>query len=335
MRLKDPWFLLFLLVYVPLIWIYIRRERGKRATVKFSDLSMFSRIPVSPLVRWRHATFILKLLGIACLVVALARPQKGVSEEEVTTEGVDIMLLLDVSTSMKALDFTPKNRLFVAKETIADFITKRSSDRIGLVCFAGRAYTKCPLTLDYSILTQFLEQIDFGEVEDGTAIGTAIATAANRLKDSPAKSRVVILLTDGRNNRGDIAPITAAEAAGKLGIKIYTIGIGKDGQVPYPFEVADPFTGKIVGTQVQMIPSDLDEASLQEIAAKTGGQFFRAQNAEKLKEIYTRIDALEKTQIKTKSFTTYTEHFYPWALWGSAFLLLEFLLASTWFRRIP
>jgi Ca-activated chloride channel family protein len=266
----------------------------------------------------------------ALLVVALARPQRGASEEEVTTEGVDIMLVLDVSYSMRSLDFQPKNRLFVAKETIKDFIKKRHNDRIGLVIFAKRSYTKCPLTLDYNVLTQFLEGVNFEDFGDATAIGTALATAANRIKDSHAKSKVVILLTDGGNNFGDIAPLAAANAIGQLGIKVYAIGVGKEGEVPYPMEMIDRSTGKVVGTQIEMIKSDLDEQLLVDIAQSTGGQFFRAQNAERLKEIYDKIDKMEKTEIKTKLYTSYSDKFFPWLLWGVFVLLLENVLAQTW-----
>jgi Ca-activated chloride channel homolog len=334
MHLNSPWFLLFLVVWLPMIWVYVQREK-KRPAVRFSDLSILRTLPKSPLVRLRHVTFALRLLGLGLLIVALARPQKGTSEEEVTTEGVDIILVLDVSFSMKSLDFQPKNRLFVAKETIKDFIKKRRNDRIGLVIFAKRSYTKCPLTLDYNILTQFLDRIDFENFGDATAIGTAIATAANRIKDSPAKSKVIILLTDGGNNFGDIAPIAAARAASELGIKIYTIGVGKEGDVPYPMEYIDPSSGKVIGTQIQMVHSDLDEQLLVDIAHSTNGTFFRAQNAEKLKEIYGTIDKMEKTEIKTKLYTSYSDRFFVWLVAGCLVLFIESILSHTLFRRIP
>jgi Ca-activated chloride channel family protein len=333
-HLKNPWLLLLLLAWIPMAWVYIRRERSRPA-VRFSDLSAIKKIPASRFLLLRHAPFALRLAGIGLLVVALARPQKGTSEEEVTTEGVDIVLVLDVSFSMRSLDFQPNNRLFVAKETVKDFIKKRHNDRIGLVIFAKRAYTKCPLTLDYNVLTQFVDKIDFEDFGDATAIGTAIATAANRIKDTPAKSKVMILLTDGGNNFGEIAPVAAAKAAAELGIKIYTIGVGKEGQVPYPAQMVDQFTGKIVGTQIQMIQSDLDEQLLADIAGATGGKFFRAQNAEKLREIYDTIDKMEKTQIKTKLYTSYADRFFPWLIAGCLLLFAESLLSHTWFRRIP
>ncbi|MBD3322852.1 MAG: VWA domain-containing protein [Chitinivibrionales bacterium] len=334
MRFKDPHMLWLLFVWVPMIWLYILREKRLRATVRFSDLSILHSLPQSPWVRMRHILIALRLIGVGMLIIALARPQKGNTEEEVSTEGVDIILVLDVSTSMKGLDFRPRNRLHVAKETIKKFIQKRRHDRIGLVVFAGRSYTKCPLTLDYTILRQFLDEVTFNEIEDGTAIGTAIATAANRIKDSYAKSKVIILLTDGANNRGEVAPLTAAEAAGALGIKIYTIGVGKEGKIPYPVQVRNPWTGK-VDTRVQMVESELDEQSLVNIADVTKGMFFRAHNPEKLEEIYNTIDTMEKTEIKTKSYTTYSERFFPWLLWGSIILVIELILAHTRFRRVP
>jgi Ca-activated chloride channel homolog len=334
MQLKNPYFLLLVLLWIPVVWVYVRRQR-LRPAVRFSDLSILNKLPRSRTFVLRHGGIALRCVGIGLLAMALSRPQKGTSEEEVTTEGVDIMLVLDVSYSMKALDFQPKNRLFVAKETIKEFIKKRRSDRIGLIIFAKRSFTKCPLTLDYNILTQFLDGVSFESFSDQTAIGTALATAGNRIKDSHAKSKVVILLTDGGNNAGDIAPLAAASALGRLGIKAYTIGVGKEGDVPYPVEMIDRFTGKVVGTQVQMMKSDLDEQLLTDIAQATGGIFFRAQNTEKLKDIYDTIDKMEKTQMKTKLFMSYSDRFFPWLVWGMAVLLLEHILSQTWLRRIP
>jgi Ca-activated chloride channel family protein len=334
MQLRDPWYLLLLVAWVPMVWVYVLREKNRPA-VRFSDLSILKKIPPSRSVHLRHMSFVLRCAGIGLLAVALARPQQGTSEEEVTTEGVDIMLVLDVSFSMRSLDFQPNNRLYVAKETIKDFIKKRRNDRIGLVIFAKRSYTKCPLTLDYNVLTQFIDKIDFEDFGDATAIGTAIATTANRIKDTPAKSKVMILLTDGGNNFGEIAPLAAAKASGEIGIKIYTIGVGKEGMIPYPMQIVDQFTGKILGTQIQNVQSDLDEQLLTDIAAATGGKFFRAQNAEKLREIYDTIDKMEKTTIKTKLYTSYADKFFPWLIAGCILLFVESLLSHTWFRRIP
>ncbi len=334
MRLANPYFLFLLLLWIPMVWIYILRETKSRPAVRFSDVSMITRLQSTLVVKLIHIPFILRIIGVGLLVVALARPQKGHSEQEVTTHGVDIMLVVDISTSMRALDFKPKNRLFVAKETIKKFIQKRLHDRIGLVVFAGRSFTKCPLTLDYTILMQFLDDLKTGEIEDGTAIGTAVATAANRLKVSQAKSRIIILLTDGANNKGEIAPALAAKAAGELGLKIYTIGVGREGKIPYPFEYVNPWTGK-KGIKVEMVDSDLDEQTLVDIAAATNGSFYRANNPEKLEEIYNTIDELEKTEIKTMSYTTYSEHFFPWLIAGLIILMVELILKHTRFRRIP
>jgi Ca-activated chloride channel family protein len=304
--------------------------------MRFSDLSILRKIPQSPVIRLRHIPFALRLIGVGLLAIALARPQKGTSEEEVTTEGVDIMLVLDVSFSMTSLDFQPKNRLFVAKETIKDFIKKRHNDRIGLIIFAKRSYTKCPLTLDYNILSQFIDKVDFEDFGDATAIGTGIATAANRIKDSPAKSKIIILLTDGGNNFGELAPLAAAKAAAELGLKIYTIGVGREGDVPQPLLYRDQNTGRIgISNQVQLVHSDLDEQLLVDIAHATGGTFFRAQNPEKLKEIYNTIDKMEKTEIKTKLYTSYSDRFFGWLIAGCLVLVLEIILSQTLFRRIP
>jgi len=334
MRFKDPWLLLLLLFWIPMIIVYVRREGRFRPAIRFPDLSGVRNIPPSLFVRARHLLPVLRLLGFGLLVVALARPQKGHTDEEVSTEGVDIMLVLDISESMRALDFKPDNRLAVAKQTMQEFIHKRSSDRIGLVVFGARSFTKCPLTLDYNVLDQFIGEITFTDFSVQTAIGTALATAANRLKDSPAKSRVIILLTDGSNNAGEIPPLTAAKAAARLGMKIYTIGIGKKGRVPVPVMVQNPFTGK-TKRQVQMMDSDLDEETLRKIADISGGTFFRAQSAEKLSEIYGEIDNMEKTEIKTKIYTSFEEKFYPWLWAGFILLIAELFLKNTRFRRIP
>jgi Ca-activated chloride channel homolog len=334
MRFKDPWLLLFLVCWIPMLWVYIRRERRFRPAIRFSDLSILKTAPVSFFVRARHILFVLRCLGFGLLVVALARPQKGHTDQEVSTEGVDIMLVLDISESMRALDFQPDNRLEVAKKTIRDFIRKRTSDRIGLVVFGARSFTKCPLTLDYNVLDQFVSEVTFTDFSFQTAIGTAIATAANRLKESSAKSKVIILLTDGSNNAGEIPPLTAAKAAAALGIKIHTIGIGKEGKVPVPVQVQNPFTGKIT-RQVKMMDSDLDEKTLQEIAQTSGGTFFRAQSAEKLSDIYNQIDKMEKTEIKTTIYTSFEERFYPWLWAGFILLMLELILLNSRFRRIP
>ncbi len=334
MRLKDPEFLLLLLLIIPMVWVYLRRERHARAAVRFSDLSVIKKLPGSARIRWRHCIVVLRVAALMLLTIALARPQRGRSGSEVTTEGVDIMLILDISNSMQSLDFAPEDRITVAKKTMQEFIAKRDNDRIGLVVFGARAFTKCPLTLDHDVLNRLVSEVDFTEFSDATAIGTAIATAANRLKDSPAKSKVIILATDGDNNAGDIPPLTAASAARELGMKIYTIGIGRPGKVPMPVQVQDPFSGQVV-RQMQMFESDLNEQLLTNIADLTGGKFFRATDANKFRSIYDQIDKMEKTVIRTKVYSSFDEKFYGWLWAGFIVLLLEFLLHYTRFRRIP
>jgi Ca-activated chloride channel family protein len=315
-------------------WLYVWRERKHKATVRFSDLSIIKKLPISPYRRLRHILPLMRAIGFCFLVIALARPQTQHAEVEVTTEGVDIMLILDISESMKALDFKPDDRLAVAKREIKSFVQMREHDRIGLVLFAARAFTRCPLTNDYGVLVQMIEAAGYTDFSNQTAIGTAIATAANRLKDSPAKSKVIILLTDGANNAGDIPPLTAAKAAGELGLKIYTIGVGKDGKVPFPVEAVDPHTGRRT-QRIQMMESDINEKELADIAKATGGAFFRAQNSESLKKIYEEIDKMEKTEIKSISHVSYSEYFYMWLWIGFIVLVMEMVLHNTVFRRIP
>jgi len=335
MRFYSPQALYLLFLLIPIVAYYIWREKKNKSALRFSDISALKAIKPGIAVWARHILILLKVAGFSLLIIALARPQQGTSYEEITTEGVDIMFAMDISGSMAALDFKPDNRLEVAKRRMVDFIDRRNSDRIGLVIFAGRAYTKVPLTLDYDLLRQFVSEITLAEPEiDGTAIGTAIATAANRLKESPNKSRVMILLTDGANNRGEISPIAAARAAAALGIKIYVIGIGKPGQVPFPVRVQNPFTGRI-STEIRMVESDLDEETGKQIADVTGGRFFRATNSEELQRIYEEIDAMEKSSIQSRVFTNWNEKFHPFLIWGFILLTFEFILARTRFRRIP
>ncbi|MCL2220568.1 MAG: VWA domain-containing protein [Chitinispirillia bacterium] len=334
MTYRNPEFFWFLVLIAPMVWLYVWRERKDKVAVRFSDLSILKKLPLPP-HRWlRHVLIFMRVAGFCFLVVALARPQKQHTEVEVTTEGVDIMLILDISESMKALDFRPDDRLAVAKRAIKDFVQMREHDRIGLVLFAARAFTRCPLTNDYGVLLQMIDAADYMEFSNMTAIGTAIATAANRLKDSPARSKVIILLTDGANNAGDIPPQTAARAAAELGIKVYTIGVGKKGQVPVPVEMINPVTGQRT-TRTQMRESDLNEKELAEIALLTGGRFFRAQNTEELNEIYSEIDRMEKTEIKSITHVSHSEFFYLWLWIGFLILVFEMLLQNTAFRRIP
>ncbi|OGJ96591.1 MAG: aerotolerance regulator BatA, partial [Candidatus Raymondbacteria bacterium RifOxyC12_full_50_8] len=328
---KYPYVLALLIAVVPaMVFWHIKIEKNKKGSLRYSDTSFVKGIIGSYRILFRHTVPILRILSVALVIFALARPQSGRSFEEVTTQGIDIMLIMDVSASMRAEDFKPKNRLGISKEVIEQFIRGRTHDRLGLVAFAAEAFTLCPLTTDYDMLVNILRGIDFNTVDENrTAIGTALATATNRLRDSKAKSKIIILLTDGSNNAGEIDPVTAAKAAAALGIKAYTIGVGKEGQVPYP--VDHPFFGR----QYQMVESDIDEETLKIIAAEAGGKFFRAQNAKALREIYDLIDKMEKTEVKSQRYTTYTELFTWFLLIACALLAAEIALANTLFRRIP
>jgi Ca-activated chloride channel family protein len=268
------------------------------------------------------------MAALALLIIAFARPQSGIKGEEVTTQGVDIVLTVDISSSMKAEDIKP-NRVEAAKQVAREFIKGRKNDRIGMVVFAADAFTQCPLTLDYGILLSFLDEISIGMIEDGTAIGMGLATAVNRLRTSAAKSKVIILLTDGRNNRGEIDPQTAADASRAFGIKIYTVGAGTHGTALFPYD--DPFFGR----RYIPMPVDIDEATLREVADKTGGSYFRATDRQSLADIFKEIDALEKTEIKVTEFTRYSELFHIFVWLAMVFLLDEIILANTRFRKIP
>ncbi|MEW6512116.1 MAG: VWA domain-containing protein [Bacteroidota bacterium] len=323
----SPAYLYALLVIPLLVVWYLRRHNVATSDLRYSTLLPFARVRPSLRERVRHLPFILRMIVLAVLIVALARPQTTSQGENIYTEGIDIALLLDISGSMLAEDFQP-NRIEAAKEVAQSFIEGRKNDRIGLVVFAGQSFTQCPLTMDYRVLKNLLRQVRQGVVEDGTAIGMAIAQGVNRLKDSKAKSKVMILLTDGVNNRGEIDPLTAAQIAQTFGIRIYTVGVGTQGEAPYP--VMTPF-----GKRYQNVPVDVDEKTLQQIAQMTNGQYFRATNNRTLKQIYADIDRMEKTRIEVRSYRSATELFYGWAMVGAAALLLEFLLAGTWLRKIP
>ncbi|KAA3618216.1 MAG: VWA domain-containing protein [Calditrichaeota bacterium] len=328
MRLAYPFFLSLLILIPVLLFWYFRRHRRK-ATIRFSNIGLLKQIKPGLGHHLRHSLFLLRLAVIAIIIIALARPQSGRTEEEITTEGIDIVLILDVSSSMLAEDFRPKNRIQAAKVVATDFIEGRRNDRIGMVVFSGKSYTQCPLTLDYGILINFMKDIEVGIIEDGTAIGLAIANAVNRLKDSEAKSKVAILLTDGRNNAGEIDPITAAKVAKTFGIKFYTVGVGTHGEALYP--VDDPFMGK----RYVRMPVDIDEDMLKQVANITEGQYFRATDNQSLENIFKEIDGLEKTKIEVKQYTRYSELFTNW-LWAAlALLLFELVLANTRFRKIP
>ena len=329
MRFANTYFLIFLLIIPLIVYRYFYVKRVKVGSIRFSDLGTVKQIRRSFSLRLRHSLIVLRVLVIALLVLALARPQSGEKGEEILTEGVDIILALDVSSSMKAEDFKPKNRLHVAKQVVADFIRGRKNDRLGMVVFAAKSFTQCPLTLDYGILLNFLDQIDIGIIEDGTAIGMALTTCVNRLRDSDAESKVVILLTDGINNRGEIDPVTAAKTAKAMGVKVYTVGAGKRGSALYP--VDDP----IFGRRYVRMPVEIDEEILREIARITGAKYYRATDGEALAKIYKEIGEMEKTEIKTKEYIRYTELFWYFLLPAMVLLGSEIVMANTRFRKIP
>ena len=323
----NPGYFWLLVLLVPMILWYIFREKKSHADLQFSSLQAFKGIKHAGRIWLRHVLFALEVLAIIFLIIALARPQSSNSWQTYTSEGIDIVLALDISGSMLARDFTP-DRLEAAKEVATKFILERPQDKIGLVIFAGESFTQCPLTTDQAVLVNLLREVKSGMIEDGTAIGLGLANAVNRLKDSPAKSKVVILLTDGVNNRGAVAPATAAELAKAYGIRVYTIGVGTYGEAPYP--VQTPF-----GVQLQNVPVEIDEDVLRQIADLTGGKYFRATDNNKLKQIYTEIDQLEKSKIEVKHFSKKNEQYFVFGLIGMCLLIAQALLRYTVLRKIP
>ncbi len=327
-RFADPW-LLALLAVLPFVYLLrARMGRARSGSIRYSAVDSVSAAGAG-LSRWAHRVpGALRAAALVLFVVAFARPQTGVTSENVLTEGIDIVLVVDISTSMLAEDLEP-NRLEAAKLVAADFVAGRRNDRIGLVGFAGQAFTQVPLTLDYDVVTTLLGELDTGMIEDGTAVGMGLATAVKRLQASTAESKVVILLTDGRSNRGEIGPVTAARMAEALGVRVYTIGAGSRGTARVP--VDDPLRGRSYAT----MRVDIDEETLQEIAELTGGQYFRATDAESLSEIYAEIDELERTEIEVENFTQYAERFpLPLGL-GLLLVLGEVGLGRTVLRKLP
>ena len=329
-RFANP-ALLFLLALVPLyVFVELRYRRSRRPAVRFPDTGAVRVAAGRSAGLKRHARTAMRALVLVLLIVALARPQAGSGTDSVLSEGIDIMLAIDVSGSMKAEDFKPQNRLAVAKQVVADFIRGRVSDRIGMVVFAAESFTQCPPTLDYNVLLELLDSVEIGMIdEQRTAIGMAIATASNRLRESDAESKVIILLTDGRNNAGEIEPVTAAQAAQALGIKIYTIGAGTPEGGPIP--VQDP----VFGTRYVQAETDIDEDTLEEIASLTGGRYFRAKSEGMLADVYQRIGELEKSKIEVKHYTTYDELAPGFLIAALALLLLELLAGATVLRGLP
>lgn len=323
----NPGYLFLLFFIIPMIVWYVLKNVNSQAEIKISSIDAFKNIKKSPKIYLRHALFVLRLMAMSLLIFVLARPQSSVSWKETNTEGIDIVLAVDISSSMLAQDFSP-NRLEAAKDVASDFVLGRENDRIGLVVFAGESFTQCPLTTDHAVLVNLFKDIKAGMIEDGTAIGLGLANSINRLKDSKAKSKVVILLTDGVNNRGEIAPETAAELANTFGIKVYTVGVGTKGTAPYPVQTA-------FGIQMQSMPVEIDEAILNKIADETGGKYFRATSKNKLEDIYTEINKLEKTKIEVKNFSKKNEMYLSFGVLALLLLLLELILRYTVLRIIP
>jgi Ca-activated chloride channel family protein len=333
MILRHPWFLALVLL-TPLL-AYLRYARRRQPTAGYSDGDRLAKIQPSWAVLAQPLLPVLYIIGLLAMIVALSRPQVGLAESRIRAEVVDIVLLADVSTSMRAEDFSDTrlgrrmNRLEAAQEVMRRFVRARVHDRLGLIAFAAMPYSMSPLTLDHDWVLQQIERLKTGMVEDGTAIGDAIASAVNRLRDSKAKSKVVILLTDGINNRGQLSPLNAAQLAKAVGVKIYTVGAGKSGLVPYPVQ---DFFGR---STYQYVESEVDEGTLRQIAEITGGRYFRATDWASLKATYDEIDRLEKTEVNLDQYTRFEERFAPWLTIGLAALVLEKLLSLTRLGRLP
>lgn len=332
MEFANKEFFLLLLLLIPYVLWYFLYHKRNEPTMRMSDTHAYLTAPKSWRVRLVSAPMVLRCLTFVMIVIALARPQTHNSWGSKTVEGIDIMLAMDVSTSMLAEDLRP-NRLEAAKEVAGEFISGRPNDKIGLVIFAGESFTQCPLTADHTSLINLLQNVRTdiaarGLISDGTAVGMGLANAVTRLKESKAKSKVVILLTDGSNNMGDISPLTAAQIAHSLGIRVYTIGVGTNKVARYPMPVAG-------GVQYVNIPVEIDTKTLSEISAITEGNFYRATNNNELKQIYRDIDKLEKTKMNVQKFSKRYEAYQPFAIAAIVCLLLELLLRNTVLRRLP
>jgi Ca-activated chloride channel family protein len=337
----DPW-LLWVLAIILVLWLsawavlpWLARRRRQAAAVRFSNIETLQRLRPSRSIMMRRLVLGLRILAVVLLMLGMARPQTGRTHSKVRTEGIDIVLVVDTSGSMQALDLDAdrpiqrrRNRLEVVKTVVDSFVKKRENDQIGLVVFGSEAFTQCPLTLDHGIIASFLERIEIGMAGEQTAIGSAIGTAVKRLKDSQAKSKVVVLLTDGRSNAGSLSPRKASEVAQTFDVKIYTIGAGTRGQAPF---IVDSFFGE----QVVYQAVEIDEATLKEVAVRTGGAYFRAEDASALQAIYDQIDEMEKTEITMSSYMEYNERFRWFVYPALALLLLEVVLLGTRFRKLP
>ena len=323
----QPWFfLLFIIIPLLIAWYWFKNNK-RHSEINFSSIDVFSKAKKTNKIKFIHALFVLRILALSLLIIVLARPQTSLSKKDVKVEGIDIIMTMDISGSMLAEDFSP-NRLDASKEVAMDFINSRPNDRIGLVVFSSEAFTQCPLTSDHAVLFNLFSAIKYGMIDDGTALGDALATSVNRLKNSKAVSKVIILLTDGVNNAGSIDPKTAAEIAKLYGIRVYTIGVGTMGMARYPFQ-------NMGVVQYQNIEVKIDEELLKNIAQMTNGKYFRATNKDKLESIYKEIDQLEKSKIDVTEYQNRKEEFLPFIIIASLLLLLEILLKNTVFRTIP
>ncbi len=323
-RFANPFWLVLLIIPL-VVFVLFFRKKGRDATVLFPDAGVFRKIAGYRGKVKRILSLLLALEAVTILVLAMARPQSGRAFHTRTTRGIDIVLALDISSSMGAMDFNPLTRFEAAREVVKEFISNRVSDRLGLVVFAAQSFTLCPLTLDYDILRQFLEDAWEARIDDGTAIGSAIATSVNRLRESDAKSKVIILLTDGMNNRGNIDPPTAARMAAALGIRVYTIGVGTEGQAPQRMEDG----------RIYMVETHIDEETLRNVAGVTGGKYYRAKNVRELQGIYDEIGALETTKISVREWVEYDEKYPLLLMCGLVMLVLTFIMDRTVCRRIP
>lgn len=318
MTFASPAYLFLLLLLIPVIGWYIYELRKADASLQLSDTQTLGKQPKSARIYLLHVPFVLRVACITLLSIALARPQLTNRWSSESTEGIDIMMALDISGTMQAEDLKP-NRLEAAKQVASDFVIARPDDQIGLVVFAGESFTQCPLTTDHAVLINLFKSVKFGMIEDGTAIGLGLANAVNRMKDSQTKSKVIILLTDGSNNRGEIDPQTAAEIAKTYGIRVYAIGVGSHGQARVPVQTP-------VGVQYMMMDSEFDESTLQRIANTTGGQYFRATDNSSLKSIYEQIDQLEKTKLRVREYAKHTDIFPPFIVAALLCLIAEIIL---------
>ena len=320
-------YLFLLVLLIPYIVWYVMKRKKTEPTLQVSTTRMYMKAPKSWKIYLLHTPFVLRTVAIIMVILILARPQTTDNWQNTEIEGIDIMLAVDVSTSMLAEDLKP-NRLEAAKQVASEFINGRPNDNIGLTIFAGESFTQCPLTVDHAVLLDMIHNIKCGLITDGTAVGMGIANAVTRLKDSKAKSKVIILLTDGTNNKGDISPMTAAEIAKSFGIRVYTIGVGTNGMAPYPYPVGNT-------VQYVSMPVEIDEKTLTEIAGTTDGNYFRATSNSKLKEVYEEIDKLEKTKLNVKEYSKRDEEYHWFALAAFLCVLLEVLLRNSVLKKIP